>query len=100
MVTTSASTRAHSHALCLLGSTRRAIRLKVGSVPRSKAPEQVTLGAIDIDTWDDVHAPGMILDEWPTGSTSIERETLKKTAIDAILRVVREEALPSPSSLI
>ncbi len=36
----------------------------------------------------------MILDGLLTGSTSIERETLENTAIDAILPVIREEALP------
>ena len=59
--------------------------------PLYMAPEQATFNAVDIDTRADIYALGVILYELLTGTTPITRETIKKAAIDEMLRLIREE---------
>jgi tetratricopeptide (TPR) repeat protein len=70
----------------------------VAGTPLYMAPEQAAFNAIDIDTRADIYALGVILYELLTGSTPIERETLKKAGWDELLRVIREHEPPMPSS--
>jgi eukaryotic-like serine/threonine-protein kinase len=69
----------------------------VAGTPLYMAPEQAKFNAIDIDTRADIYALGVILYELLTGTTPIERDQLKKAAIDEILRVIRESEPPTPS---
>ncbi len=70
----------------------------VVGTPLYMAPEQAGWNAQDVDTRADVYALGAILYELVTGSTPIRRDSLKHAALDEILRVIREEEPPAPSS--
>src|SRR5262245_20523276 len=62
------------------------------------APEQAELNNLDIDTRADVYALGVILYELLTGSTPLDRTRLRQAAFDELLRIIREEEPPRPST--
>ena len=66
--------------------------------PLYMAPEQAKFNAVDIDTRADIYALGVILYELLTGTTPLTRDTMKKAAIDEMLKLVREQEAPTPSS--
>jgi eukaryotic-like serine/threonine-protein kinase len=66
--------------------------------PLYMAPEQASFNAVDVDTRADVYALGVILYELLTGTTPITRESVKKAALDEMLKLVREQDAPAPSS--
>ncbi|MFO0866183.1 MAG: tetratricopeptide repeat protein [Gemmataceae bacterium] len=70
----------------------------VMGTPLYMAPEQASFNAIDVDTRADVYALGVILYELLTGTTPITRDSLKKAAFDELMRLVREQEAPAPSS--
>lgn len=70
----------------------------VMGTPMYMAPEQATFNAVDVDTRADVFSLGVILFELLTGTTPITRDTLRKTSLDEVLKLVREEESPRPSS--
>jgi tetratricopeptide (TPR) repeat protein len=72
----------------------------VGTVvgtPEYMAPEQAGSDVADIDTRADVYALGVILYELLTGSTPLDRDTLRDANLLEVLRVVREDDPPRPS---
>jgi WD40 repeat protein/serine/threonine protein kinase len=70
----------------------------VMGTPLYMAPEQANFNAVDVDTRADVYSLGVILYELLTGTTPITRESIKKAALDEMLKLIREQEAPTPSS--
>ncbi len=66
--------------------------------PAYMSPEQAGLSGLDVDTRSDIYTLGVLLYELLTGRTPFEAKELAQAGLEEILRCIREQEPPKPST--
>ena len=81
--------------------TDRTLFTEVGAVVGTleyMSPEQAEVNQLDIDTRSDIYSLGVLLYELLTGTTPLERKRCRSSSFFEVLRLIREEDPPRPST--
>ena len=70
---------------------------KVVGTLQYMSPEQAEMNALDVDTRTDIYSLGVMIYELLTGSTPLDKQTLKTNAFLKVLEIIREDEPHSPS---
>ena len=81
--------------------TERTLCTQYGSIIGTfeyMSPEQAEMSALGVDTRSDIYSLGVLLYELLTGSTPLERQRLRTASYAEIVRLIREDEPPRPST--